>query len=91
MYILSTHRYLDGTFKCVREPFKQLYTLHAFVKQGEIMKQVPLVFALMSRRTKQDYVAVCSFTNSFRLDMIDIVLSLSQSIWTTFVIVACKF
>ena len=30
----------DGTFDVTRKPLKQLYSLHAFVRQGDADKQV---------------------------------------------------
>ena len=50
--------FMDGIFKSVKNPFRQLFGVHAFVRCGEAVKQVPLVTVLMTRATKVDYNAV---------------------------------
>ena len=47
--------YLDGTFKIVKHPFVQLFSIHAFVKSESTAKQLPFVFVLMSGKRKRDY------------------------------------
>ncbi|KAK2169889.1 hypothetical protein LSH36_6g10031 [Paralvinella palmiformis] len=50
--------YVDGTFKPVKEPFAQLFSVHAFVDSERATKQGPLAFVLMSSRRRSDYEAV---------------------------------
>ena len=47
--------YIDWTFKIVNVPFYQLLTVHGFMKSGDEMKQVPLMFVMISGKRKQDY------------------------------------
>jgi hypothetical protein len=40
---------------------EQMWSIHAFVRSGESLKQIPLVICLMSRRKTRDYTAVSIF------------------------------
>jgi hypothetical protein len=51
LHLLSKAKtwYIDGTFKLVKHPFTQMLSIHAFIKnEDDQIKQVPLLFALMS-------------------------------------------
>ncbi|KAL8615783.1 hypothetical protein ACOMHN_040278 [Nucella lapillus] len=50
--------YADGTFKVVRAPFTQLWSIHAFVCVEDQTKQLPLAFAIMSGKRRRGYLAV---------------------------------
>lgn len=50
--------FCDGTFKILPKQFQQMWSIHAFIRKGESIKQIPLVLCLMSRRKTRDYVAV---------------------------------
>jgi hypothetical protein len=52
---------LDGTFKVVADPFEQMWSIHAFVRSGDSLEQIPLVICLMSRRKTKDYITVRIF------------------------------
>ncbi|KAL3872323.1 hypothetical protein ACJMK2_040254 [Sinanodonta woodiana] len=77
---------MDRTFKGLGEPFRQqgqLMYIHAFIEMNGAHNQFPLVFCLMSRKTKSDYLAVFRSLQS-RLGHISIerfVLDFEKAAW----------
>ena len=47
--------YIDETFKIMNKLFYKLLSIHGFLKAGEDMKQLPVLFVLMSEKSNQDY------------------------------------
>ena len=54
----SKRWYMDGTFKIFKKPFMQLWTIHAFIRVKDSKKMLPLMYVLMSRRTRKYYKCV---------------------------------
>ena len=50
--------YIDGTFKIVKYPMRQLLTIHVVVLYEKQRASIPVCFILMSRRRKLDYMAI---------------------------------
>ena len=48
--------YVDA--KVIKQPFTQLFSIHAFVKKDSELMQTPLAFVVMSRRRRKDYKRV---------------------------------
>ena len=55
--------YIDGTFKIIKKPFKQLFGIHRFIKHGDCIKQIPVAYIMMSGKAKKYYIAVFRHIN----------------------------
>ena len=79
--------YFDATFKCVRDPFKQLASIHSFVKSDGTIKMVPLAFIIMSRRQTVDYTTVLEAI--FKMlppenKIQEVVIDFERAMWSAF-------
>ena len=81
----ATEIFMDGTFKVVKEPFYQLFSLHAFLEDvaGHEVKQVPLTYVLMSSKRKKDYVAVFKAMKTLAANLVSVkfVTDFESAIW----------
>ena len=79
--------FFDATFKCVKDPFKQLASMHSFVKSEGTMKMVPLAFIIMSRRQTVDYTTVLEAI--FKMikhdnNIQEVVIDFERAMWSAF-------
>jgi hypothetical protein len=75
---ISKTWYVDGTFKVLKAPFTQLFSIHSFVRSGNCTKQVPLAFILMSGKCKRDYRKVLKAIKCLAKDR---KLDFEQALW----------
>jgi hypothetical protein len=77
--------FLDGTFRIVKSPFMQLWSIHAMIRVKNEMKQVPLAFVLMSRRTRRDYEKVLKLIYEViflkRARVVEVVCDFEKAVW----------
>ena len=76
--------YMDGTFKLVKLPFTQLYSIHCFISNGDgITKQIPVLFVLMSGRSSADYSGLITTIQDHLGDLAveEIVMDFEASAW----------
>lgn len=76
--------FLDSSSRAAQEPFKQLFSIHTFMKSESVFSQVPLCFVYMSRRKEADYEVVIREIISLipsNLAVKEVVLDFKKSMW----------
>ena len=78
----SKRWYVDATFKVVKAPFMQLFSVHSFIRHGESNKQVPLAYVLMSGKRKEDYAAVLEAIKGVTsVAVVEVVMDFEVAMW----------
>ena len=63
----------------MKAPFTQLWSIHAFARVGSNLKQIPLVYALMSGKRKVDYQRILEVVQ-LELDKQDLTTSVEVAV-----------
>ena len=66
---------------------RQLWSIHAFLKQNDCTKQVPLLFVLMSRRCKEDYNKILAYLKEklpHPMTVTEVVMDFEHAVWSSF-------
>ena len=81
----SKEWYADGTFKSVGTLFIQLWSVHVFMANGELVKWMPAMFLLMSGKSADDYKSVLGHLLEQNCDMPQyVVMEFEAAVWNAF-------
>lgn len=76
LLVTSPYWLMDGTFKTCPLPFCQIYSVHGLVGSGQsTSKVVPLIFALLSSKTKKCYNAFIELLKRFAMNHLSVELN----------------
>ena len=77
--------YVDGTLKSVGAPFVQLWSIHLFISHGDSVKQVPVLYSLMSGKSTEDYKVILEhISQSNALEIQSVVMDFENATWNAF-------
>ena len=77
--------YVDGTCKSVGAPFVQLWSIHVFISHGDSVKQVPVLYSLMSGKSTDDYKEILEYiSQSNALEIQSVVMDFENATWNAF-------
>ena len=77
--------YVDGTLKSVGALFVQLWSIHVFILYGDLVKQVPVLYSLMSGKSTEDYKVILEhISQSNALKIQSVVMDFENATWNAF-------